>query len=612
MQDFVANAGTILLAVFGISLLIFVHEAGHFLAARLFKVRVEVFSLGFGPRLFGWNHGDTDYRISAFPLGGYVKMAGEYNEYTDETERAPQEDDLNNKPIWQRFIIFAAGPAVNFLLAFVLFPIGFAIGAPFVAPVIGDIAPGGSAWTAGLQPGDELVSVNDNRVYGLSDVWLEIALSDPNDTTAVVRRDGNLLERRFALQRSADDSRYDLGISAFQLPTLQVREDGPATKAGLQEGDILTGVEDLQIGTFVEERLVTTTIALSQLVGRPKAATLHVERDGEPLSFVVEPSPIEIETATPMLGAAPASTRIHGLRRDAEAPSFPLHMDDIVMRVGEVDVVSEKELRAAIHALQATGNPGSLHILREGTAREIPLGEQLMASLLERDVSFTQDLTGPLRIQVVDEGSLDQAGMQDGDLILSLNEMPLSNFTELKRFIESQPNQVDYTVNFMRHGDEEQLTVRARPLLAYDFGIAPTTLEVVYDMSFLSAMKAGFDSSINSIRNTALTLGKLFTGEVGTENLGGPIAISVITYEAAKWDFAKLLMFLAALSVNLGLINILPIPVLDGGQIIFLLCEKVKGSRLSERFMQNAQLAGFVAILALMVYVTFNDFTNFI
>ena len=96
-------------------------------------------------------------------------------------------------------------------------------------------------------------------------------------------------------------------------------------------------------------------------------------------------------------------------------------------------------------------------------------------------------------------------------------------------------------------------------------------------------------------------------GDVGAENLGGPVQISVITYEAAKWDIAKLLFFLALLSVNLGFINILPIPVLDGGQILFLLCEKIKGSRLSLRFMQNVQLAGFVAILALLAYVTYND-----
>jgi regulator of sigma E protease len=611
MPDIVANAGTILLAVLGISLLIFVHEAGHFLAARLFKVRVEVFSLGFGPRIFGWNRGETDYRISAFPLGGYVKMAGEYDDFMGEGERSPHEDDLNSKPIWQRFIIFAAGPAVNFLLAFVLFPIGFATGAPFIAPIVGDVAPGGAAWMAGLTPGDEILSVNDNRVYGMADVMLEIALSDPDDTIATIRRDGRVFEERFTLQRTADDSRYDLGVSASYLPILRVREGSAAAKAGIQDGDVLTGVEDLRLGEVSDESLVTPAVALSRLASRSEAATLHVERDGRQLSFLVEPTRVEMEDAMPKLGALPVATRVLGLRNAAASPGFPIRRDDVIEGVGDTAVLVGEDVRDALRALPV-GASASLAVLRDGSARPITLDAGQISSLTARDISFTQDLAGPLRIQVIQNGPLAEAGMLDGDHITALNGMPLADFRELKKLIDDHPEQVDYTVSFLRDGTAQEISVRARSLAIHDFGLAPTTHEIVHDLSFLAAMTAGIDSSVNSIRNTGLTLAKLFTGEVGTENLGGPIAISVITYEAAKWDFAKLLMFLAALSVNLGLINILPIPVLDGGQIVFLACEKVKGSRLSERFMQNAQLAGFVAILALMAYVTFNDFANFI
>ena len=275
-------------------------------------------------------------------------------------------------------------------------------------------------------------------------------------------------------------------------------------------------------------------------------------------------------------------------------------------------MLDEDSVRDALRdpATLATGE-AALEIRRNGTTRTLSLDQAQVAAILARDVSFTQDLTGPLRIQVVEGGPLEEVGMLDGDHIVALNSTPLDDFLALKKLIDDHPEHVDYTVSFLRAGEPQEVSVRARSLALNDFGLAPTTHEIVHDLGFLAAMKAGVDSSINSIRNTGLTLAKLFTGEVGTENLGGPIAISVITYEAAKWDFAKLLMFLAALSVNLGLINILPIPVLDGGQIVFLMCEKVKGSRLSERFMQNAQLAGFVAILALMVYVTFNDFATF-
>src|SRR5262245_3252598 len=104
--------GNILLAALGISFLIFIHELGHFAAARLFKVRVDTFSLGFGPRLWGIRRGATDYRLSAVPLGGYVKMAGEYGDYKPDEQPAP--DELLAKPAWQRAIIFSGGVIVNF------------------------------------------------------------------------------------------------------------------------------------------------------------------------------------------------------------------------------------------------------------------------------------------------------------------------------------------------------------------------------------------------------------------------------------------------------------------------------------------------------------------
>src|SRR5262250_2113922 len=103
MTGMLGDLGSILLAALGISFLIFIHELGHFLAARLFKVRVETFSLGFGPRIWGFRRGETDYRVSAVPLGGYVKMAGEYGDLRDSTVLSA--DDLTAKPPWQRAII---------------------------------------------------------------------------------------------------------------------------------------------------------------------------------------------------------------------------------------------------------------------------------------------------------------------------------------------------------------------------------------------------------------------------------------------------------------------------------------------------------------------------
>ena len=132
----------ILQVVLGIGLVIFVHEAGHFVAARLCRVRVDVFSLGFGPRLLGWRRGPTLYQVAAVPLGGFVKMAGD-DPYADEA--SPEPGSLHSKSVGQRFFIYSGGVLANVLFGLVVFPILFSIGIQFVVPVIGPAVPGGAA-----------------------------------------------------------------------------------------------------------------------------------------------------------------------------------------------------------------------------------------------------------------------------------------------------------------------------------------------------------------------------------------------------------------------------------------------------------------------------------
>src|SRR5205807_2195966 len=145
-----------------LGIMILVHEWGHFMAAKLFGVRVEIFSLGFGPRLWGRRRGPTDYRISALPLGGYVKMAGD----NPTEERKGDPDEFLSKPRWQRAIIAVAGPTMNIVMAIVLFAgIFIFVGIPTPGylnrPVVDEVGLGMPAEKAGLRPGDELLALND-------------------------------------------------------------------------------------------------------------------------------------------------------------------------------------------------------------------------------------------------------------------------------------------------------------------------------------------------------------------------------------------------------------------------------------------------------------------
>jgi regulator of sigma E protease len=175
--------------MFALGVIIFVHEAGHLLMAKLFRVPARVFSLGFGRRLWGFERGGTDYRVSLVPLGGYVQLTGE-----DPTEVSDDPLEFLNRPRWQRVLIYLAGPAMNVVLAIVLVAVVFMMGIEVAAPpdipaVVGSVRPDGPAAEAGLLPGDEIVSV-EGDVVGKWDDFRFAVLTAPERELAVEYRRG--------------------------------------------------------------------------------------------------------------------------------------------------------------------------------------------------------------------------------------------------------------------------------------------------------------------------------------------------------------------------------------------------------------------------------------
>jgi regulator of sigma E protease len=180
---------SILYAIIALGVLIFVHELGHFLLAKSFRVGVEKFSLGFGPKIFGKKVGETEYLISALPLGGYVKMVGE-GEDVELTEEERQRS-FAEKPVLQRFAIVAAGPIFNLLFAWLLFIVIFMMGVPAVTTKVGEVVSGKPAAKAGIVPGDRITAVNGKPV----DRW---------DEFAKIIAEGNLAPVQVAVQRGQE------------------------------------------------------------------------------------------------------------------------------------------------------------------------------------------------------------------------------------------------------------------------------------------------------------------------------------------------------------------------------------------------------------------------
>lgn len=251
---------SIIAFVFVLGVMIFVHELGHYLVAKLLGIRVEVFSLGFGRRLIGFKRGDTDYRVSLLPLGGYVKMAGEnYDE-----ELTGEVGEFMSHPKLHRFAVAVAGPLMNIGLAFVLVVVSFLIGVPTYRylhqpAVIGSIEPASPAAQVGLQRQDIIVSIDGDPTATWQDVEILVSMSANQELNLTVEREDIQLQKRLTPVVAKELEVGTIGVTPFIAYTIsQVQPDTPAARAGLQPGDeILKVVRGTQTAVGFYESLET-------------------------------------------------------------------------------------------------------------------------------------------------------------------------------------------------------------------------------------------------------------------------------------------------------------------------------------------------------------------
>ena len=265
--------------------MILIHEFGHYAAAKYFGVRVEVFSIGFGKRLFGFTKGETDYRISAIPLGGYVKMSGE-NPMDD---RTGDPGEFLSHPRWQRFIVALAGPAMNVMLAVALltgvYMVHYEYRAVLDEPtVVGWVPANTPAERAGIQKGDKIVSVDGIENPNWEQVDVKAALSPNQPLKFGIERDGKVTEKVMVPEPFGPNQYGDIGwVPRESSVTLTVVESGmPAEKAGIKVGDQILTANGQDI-TVVEE--------LIQMLSRTKDQPLQlvVLRNGQKQAFTVKP-----------------------------------------------------------------------------------------------------------------------------------------------------------------------------------------------------------------------------------------------------------------------------------------------------------------------------------
>lgn len=276
------------LGIFALAILIlvFFHELGHFLAAKLFGMRVERFSLGFPPRIWGFKKGETDYCIGATPLGGYVKISGMIDESmdTDHLDEEPKPWEYRSKPVWQRMIVITAGVIFNMILAVLIFAgITFSIGESKITTESVNgiyVAEDSYAHEIGFRTGDKLVGVNGERVAYFNELFSPAQLTE-SDVTYIVMRNGNEVTVALpdsALDRIGKEGFINLG-NAVPSKISRVMEKSPAAEAGLMGGDIITSINGDSVSYWLQ---LTERIQSSQ-----DSVNLSVLRNEKVLDYTV-------------------------------------------------------------------------------------------------------------------------------------------------------------------------------------------------------------------------------------------------------------------------------------------------------------------------------------
>ncbi len=549
--DFLFKAGSIALLLGG---LIFVHELGHFIAAKLLGVKVLRFSIGFGPRLFGFTRGETEYRVAVLPLGGYVKMAGD-----DPSEDLAPEDRgrgfLEQQP-WRRFVIAAAGPVMNLVFpAFVYFALGLAQNGQLVpGSRVGALSPGSPAAEAGLQAGDRIVSVTAPGGAARSVVYFsdlrELVSPHPGEPlqfeverdgrrlppitiTPARERESNLIETTF---------RGVIGVTPAYSPAV-VAPVGPGAAGPLQPFDLVVSVAGQKIAHAGELRRALAAAGCTPV-------DLDVVR----------------EEAVRLPGAALSSYRPLALRAvptcSGGGPSFALADPGISTYVAVVTPGSPAEkagLRRGDAILAVNGHP--VRSFRDINARssDFKAGEQVRLTL-----------AGGRQVTLVptEKSELDEMTREPQKRLV------LGFFPEQRALVEPAALLV------------ERVPLRIGPL---------------------DAARGAVENLNEVVRLTVLSIARIVTGDISFKTVGGPIMLFSIAAQAAEEGLQSFLFKMALISVNLGLMNLLPIPVLDGGHLAACLIESVTRRPLSIRAREIANLVGIVLLVMLMIVVFKND-----
>ncbi|MGE0174068.1 MAG: RIP metalloprotease RseP [Oligoflexales bacterium] len=548
-MEFFANPVIAVVLLLGV--LIFVHEAGHFLVGKACGIAVETFSIGFGPSILKFSRGETRYQISAIPLGGFVKFYGSTRKETVPDEIRGRE--FYKAPIWKRFLTILAGPAFNFILAIFVYTAMFGIGVPDFPPIVGEIIPNSPAEQAGLQFGDVVTQIGEDKISTWKDLQKGIMKAPKEKISLTVKR-GDQLVNMVIVPESIYDAemigtkyRGQIGISPGHVPSLVTITDRakPAYQSGLRTGDKITSIQSDNRSTAEVKywREIAPKLIKFKESGA-KNVTLQVDRAEK-----IHPELPEHRTV---------ALDLQNLPDQQKAFDQAMGWEDSQLTLSEVDPKNAKVLRVGDRILSWNG----------------------------KAVTSVFDLR---------------------DILIS-NTNPKAT-VEVRRETETQTIDLDLEPTDVQkaQGRVVQYIFKGEFLGAL---VQPDVVIERYTNPLVAFWHAGRQVA-EQTGMIGLAVAGLFTGDMPLQSLGGPISIAKVASDSVKMGWLSFFSALSLISINLGLLNLFPIPVLDGGQIVMLSVEAVRRRPLSEHAIENFQKIGFVLILALVVMATYNDLSRF-
>ena len=653
----------ILQVALGLGFVIFVHELGHFLVAKACGVKCEKFFLGFdvaGLKLASFKWGETEYGIGALPLGGYVKMLGQDDNpaaAAKEAERAraalasgdlPPEPTAGPHPAWdprsypaqsvpERMAIISAGVIMNVIFAILMASWAFGLGVKELTCEVSGVRPGGAAWRAGLRTGDEITAIGSIKDPIFSDLQKGVTLGDVSKgVDFTIHRPADDSTRTLTLRPDTDLGVPTVGVTSPFSLTLPLQLDKPlpgaagAARPPLAAGDTITAVDGTPVKTYAE--------LVAVLLQRPeKPVSLSVSRRPNAAGAAAETLAIELPPQTVRsTGLTMSMIDVKAVQDGSPAAAAGIEPGDRLVAIDGKPIadplVLDEELR------RQAGTPVKLTLVRDGVDREV--------ELMPRDVSWIEESRWPsspvsvsslgvavgvdaLVAAVEPDGPAARAGIKPGERVtrvvfVSPEEQKAGQTGNAAGGLELSPQSPSwpYVIAALQQvdaGTRLDLVVEAADGTNRDVSIDPVDAagryvadrgllfepltRMVRSGSFLAAIRHGFGRAVDDLSLVYKFLHKLTSNQISPRLLGGPIEIAKQAGKSAEEGFSRFLLFLTMLSANLAVVNFLPIPVLDGGHMVFLAYEWLRGKPPSEGVVAALSYLGLALILTLMMFV---------